>query len=367
MSLEKGKISSSQLVFLIACFMQGTIFVTTYTFSNTPRDEWVVAIIALLISTPFQFMFIKLSAMYPKDSFIKINDKVYGNILGKAVSGFYCLYFILTSAGNFRFPSGFLNANFMIETPILVFVFFLLFLSILAVRGGIETISRVGLFTTIWVLLSLILYFLLLLNKMDFVRFLPIMDVPPLKIIQNVLIISSQYMGENLIFLMILPYVADREGIKKNFLIGFAIGFFSLFLIAITVTSVLGNVAAISTGPLVETTRHIEVLGILMRTEFVFMGFLTITAFYKSCVFYYITLLAVAELLKLRSYQVLIFPMALLIYSLVMTSAESGPSMSAAGRNGWAFFSFFILYILPLLTFATAVIKTLPKKGGSSA
>jgi spore germination protein KB len=346
--------------------MQGTIFVTTYTFSNTPRDEWIAVILAFLISLPFLFMYIKLSAIFPNDTLIKIHDKVYGNVLGKAVSALYCLYLIIISGANFRFPSAFLNAIFMIDTPTIVFAFFIMFLCILAAHGGIETISRVGFFTAITVLFSLVLYFLLLLNKMELGRFFPILDVPPPKMLQSVLIISSQYIGENFIFAMILPFVSDKSGIKKNYLIGSAVGMLTFLIIAVLTTSVLGNVAAISTGPLVETTRHVEVLNILWRTEFIFMASLVSQAFFKCSVVYYITLISVSELLKLRSYHVLLFPLGLLILSLVMTMAENGTSMATAGRNSWIFVSIFFLFLLPLVTFVTAVIRTLPKKRGGT-
>ncbi len=357
MRLEKGRFSSLELLFIVAGLMQGSIYVSTYTFSNTPRDEWLALLVSWVIFLPFAFVYLKLSEKYPNDSLVGIHDKVYGSVAGKALSAAYCLYLIVSSAMNFRFPSAFLTANFMIATPVIAFAFFIVALCLYATSGGIESIAQLGIFNTVAVVSSLLLYLLLLIPKIELPHFFPMFDVPPKKFVQSVHIITSEYMGELFVLSSILPYVSDRSRISKNYLGGLMLGNLTFLLVAFLVTGVLGNEAAIFTGPLVETTRLVEVLNINARIEFVFMGFLIITAFFKCLILFYVTLLSISELLGLRSYKLFSVPLGLLVFSLVMLTNENGPSLALAGRNSWAFISLLMLMIIPLITFATALIR----------
>ncbi len=365
MQLEKGRFSSLELLFLVAGLMQGSIYVSTYTFSNTPRDEWLALLISWSIFLPFALMYLKLSEKYPGDSLVGIHDKVYGGLAGKILSAVYCMYFIISSAMNFRFPSAFLTINFMIATPVIAFAFFLVALCLFATTaGGVETVARLGIFNSVAVVASLLLYLVLLIPKIELPHFFPILDVPPKKLLHSVHIITSEYMGELFVLSSILPYVSDRNLLRKNYFRGISLGNFSFLLVAFLVTGVLGNEAAIFTGPLVETTRLVEVMNINARIEFVFMGFLIITAFYKCLILFYVTLVSITELLALRSYKLFALPLSLLIFSLVMLTNENGPATAAAGRNSWAFVSLIMLMIIPLVTSFVSLMKTAFRKTG---
>ena len=53
MKLEKGVISSSQLISLIGIFIQGSIFSTVFVFEITPKDAWLVSLTSLAMFVPF--------------------------------------------------------------------------------------------------------------------------------------------------------------------------------------------------------------------------------------------------------------------------------------------------------------------------
>ncbi len=369
MSSEKGRIPGSELIFMLSNFMLGSIYVTTYTFGFTPRNEWLVVILAGIIYIPFALINIKLSDRFPNENIIQINDRVFGRVLGKVVSVVYCLFLLPACAVNLRFPSAFLTNIFMLETPFIVFALFLLLLCVWIAKKGIETISRVSIVLSPLIIFFIITYSLLLTNKMDVSRLLPVFDIPPKKFIQSFNTILSIYMGESFFFSMILPYVKDKKNIRKNYFIGLALGVFVMLVIALMVTLVLGNVASISTAPLVQTVRLVEVLNINARIEFIFMSFLVIVAFYKCCILFYAALLALETLLKLKSYKVIIIPVAIMVFGLIMITAANSVTLAEDSTNSIPLVIFALLFVLPIITLITAAARKLPKTppGGDSA
>jgi len=65
MKLEKGVISSSQLISLIGIFIQGSIFSTVFVFEITPKDAWLVSLTSLAMFVPFAWAYVKLMQMFP--------------------------------------------------------------------------------------------------------------------------------------------------------------------------------------------------------------------------------------------------------------------------------------------------------------
>lgn len=361
MKLEKGRISSLQLTFLIIGFMQGSLFVTTFTYSNTARDDWLIILIAFAVFLPFALISFRLTALFPSDDLLGIQQKVFGGVLGKLIFAVYCLYFLLASAGTIHFSSSFMNNMFMIETPPPAFGFLLLLLCAAATASGLEALCRVGFFTMATVAVCLALFFGLLLNKMEIGHFLPILDMPPQKLLQNTNIMVSEYMGEVFIFSMILPCVDGRKKLRKDLLLGISFGVLALLLAVITITAVLGSVSALSEGPLVETSRQVEIMNIDLRLESLFIGFLVFTHFFRSCVFFYLAVLGISELFNMRAYKPFIIPIGLLIFSLVRLYTESGVTWALAARNALAFISVLLFLLLPGLTLLTALLKGFPQ------
>ncbi|NLF43005.1 MAG: spore gernimation protein, partial [Bacteroidales bacterium] len=64
MSVEKGKISSQQLLFLIAGFVQGSVLLTDFTAGITEHQTWMVILAGLAVSTPFFLSYVMLAKRF---------------------------------------------------------------------------------------------------------------------------------------------------------------------------------------------------------------------------------------------------------------------------------------------------------------
>jgi spore germination protein (amino acid permease) len=367
MNIEKGRISSSEFGFLTAALMMGGTFLTTFTFSNSPRDVWLIIIITFLLFLPFSFVFLGLSNMFPRSNMTEIFEKVYGKIFGKIISSLYCFVFIMLTAINIRFPSNYLAGVFMVETPVMVFAVLLLILCIWTVKDGLESVSRLSLFIIISGGVSMLIYFCLLLNRMHILHFLPIMDVPPKKLVQNINIFMTILFGETFSLLSAMAFVKDRKNLKKSYMIGLVVGTMTLIIPAIMVTGVLGLLGGISIGPLIETTRMVELYNINARIEFLFMGFLIFAAFIRCCILYLVAVQNVTTVFNLKDYRNFVIPIGVIILPLILLTTKTAIGNVESGTNSWTIISFFLLIIFPLITFIIAKIKKFPKvKGGES-
>lgn len=364
MRIEKGEISSSQLIFLIAGLIQGSTLILTFTFSITNRDAWLTVISGFLISLPLALVYIAIAQKFPGKNLVQINDIVFGPYLGKLLSAFYLSFFLLITVQNLRYLTEFILTYIMPETPILVILIMFTFVCAWAVRAGIEVMARCsGIFV---VITSVIVgaTFVLLLKDMKLTNFLPVLETPLKDFIQGTHIMAVIPFSEILVFLMIIPYLNKIKQAKSSVLLGFIIGGVTLLTVAVRDIAVLGITTAIMEQPSFEAVRLIDIAKILTRLEMFVAIVLLVTLFIKVSVFYYATVLGTAQLLKLRSYVPLTLPMGILCIALAIVLADSAMEQVYVASNIWPFFMIPPEVLLPSLTLIIAKIRGLSEKAG---
>jgi len=83
MSIEKGKISGQQLLFLIAGFVHGSVLLIDFTVGITEHQTWMVILAGLIITVPVILSYVVLAKRFPEMNLVQINDMVYGRFLVK--------------------------------------------------------------------------------------------------------------------------------------------------------------------------------------------------------------------------------------------------------------------------------------------
>ena len=121
MSIEKGKISSQQLFFLIAGFVEASALLIDFTVGITEQQTWMVILAGLIITTPFVLSYVALAKSFPGMNLVQINDMVYGRFLGKVISLYYIFFFSMTLSFNIRDVGELYITFLMQDTP---FIFF---------------------------------------------------------------------------------------------------------------------------------------------------------------------------------------------------------------------------------------------------
>jgi spore germination protein KB len=92
-----------------------------------------------------------------------------------------------------------------------------------------------------------------------------------------------------------------------------------------------------------------------------------VTVFMKVTIFYYVTVLGIAQTLKLRSYTPLIVPIGAIAIAIATTLYPSDMEQIYAGQYIWPFNAAVNEFIIPIITIMViAIRKILTKEGEES-
>ncbi|MDF2986243.1 MAG: spore germination protein amino acid permease [Eubacterium sp.] len=364
MDIEKGKIDGIQLIFLTAGFIHGSILLISYISGISESQTWLVILAAMIFIAPFIFLYVSLAKRFPGMNFVQINDVIYGSLLGKIISIYFIFFIFMTLSFNIRDIGSFYTNYLMPDTPMIFFLVIFSGVLAYAVTKGIEVLARVSHLLVFVMIFFAISTTLLLADKWDFSNFLPVLEISPIKFIHATHIMSSIPFGEMIIFLMIFSSLNKTEHMLKNTYIGMIIGTFSLFIVAVRNTAVLGNTQTIWTSTSFQATRLVDIGTILTRLDILIAIGQTISMFLKSSLFFYALVLALSQLLRLKSYLPLVLPLAGILVVMAATVFQSPIDQLMISVNAGIIYSVPLMYILPLISLIVAKIRGLPKFTG---
>ena len=355
MKLENNFISPSQLFYLVCCFLVGTSIVISPG-GMAGNTAWLAVVAGLAEGLILLALYISLASRYSGKTLIAINDMVFGPYVGKLFSLAYLLFFFHIGAEILRTFGEFFRL-IMVATPLPVLIIGMLLITALALKNGIEVIARCSQILLLIILVVFTIDFILLLKDFNITNFLPFMDVPINKFILASHSVAVLPFGEAIVFLMIIAFVNQPGRAGQVMGKAFLLAAILLSLSAVRAIAVLGPVATISTFPAYATVRIISIANILTRLEiipasvFLFMGFI------KFTVFYYVTVMGISEMLKMRSYQPLVLPVGALlgIISLLLYDQYIYDLIDASIL--FPFYSIFFVFLLPLITLIVSIIR----------
>lgn len=360
MNLEGGKISGSQLIFLMIGFIFGlsTILVPT---QPAKQLSWLAILVSGLEALIFFAVYTTLALRFPGKTLIEFNDIIYGPYIGKIISLGYLWYFLHVASLNLKIISDFFTTIFLPETPLTVLMILLTLVCASAVRNGIEVIARCSIPLSIITIFLYIFDTLMLLKDTDFTKLLPFGDVrwqDFLKAVNNGATVSF---GATIAFLMVFAFLNKPKETKKA---SFAIIITSLFLAMATArnTALLGNIVSIATYPSLIAIRQINIGEFLTRMEITAAIIFIATIFVRISVLYYAVVLGTAQLLRLRSYLPLVLPVGVIIIILGLLNFENTLEDFYFAANYYPFYSLPFQVGIPLLSLLVAVIRGVPKK-----
>jgi spore germination protein KB len=93
MKLEKGVISSSQLMLLMLSFLQSMHLTINFAYVPTKHDIWLAVLAGFIITIFFALIYIAIAQQFPQKTLIEINDTVYGPYIGNLISAIYVWFF----------------------------------------------------------------------------------------------------------------------------------------------------------------------------------------------------------------------------------------------------------------------------------
>lgn len=364
MKIEKGIISSSQLMLTVLCFIQGANLAIAFIYNISKRDTWICIITGYIISFIIILFYIALAQKFSDKNLLEIFDCIYGPYLGKVFSAAYILFFFFIMVQNLYFFGNFWLNYLMPETPMVPILIMFVFVCAWAVRNGIEVIARCSFLFVIITAALVVAVTVLLIKDMKFANLLPVFETPFMDLLQGTHVIAAIPLCEVVVFLMIIPYTNNIKQVKRSVLLGLTLGSTQLLITVIRDITVLGPLAYIATSPPFGAVRQIDIANVLTRLDIVIAIGVLLTVFMKVSVYYYSIVLGIAQTLGLKSYVPIVVPVGILAISVAMQFFSSAIDQVDIAPNIWIIYAIPFQLIIPVLSLIIAKMRKLPQKQG---
>lgn len=362
MSIEKGRISTRQTIFLLVNLIFATEieFIPAVLARLTGQDAWVSVLITGVLGILLGALVIYLGLRFPKKNLVEYAIELLGPWGGRALGIFLGAYLIYLCGIIIREFGDHLVTAVMPTTPLVVFSIIFVIMVVYGVYLGLEVFARVNEIIFPLFLFVLIFGTLLAAPQMDFSLLEPALVHTPASILKGSISLFAFY-SEGFILLLFLPYLRrPKDAPKLNLAVS------SLLTISITII-VLSQLAVFGpeeTGriifPTFELAKMISIGGFFERIESFLLSFWVATVALKVMLLYYAALLAFAQSLNLKDYRPLVLPGALILVTL---SVLVFPDVGYARRfltTSWAICGLVLQAGIPIFLYILAVIR---KKG----
>lgn len=349
MQLEKGRITSFQFMITIASYLQASSLLTSFFTPLVKQDSWMIVLLGIVAALPLLLLYLALMRTFPGKNLIEMCQSALGSVVGNIVSLLFIWFFLTLTSVSLSSFGVFIRQTILVETPTFVTVVICMIFCAYAVTNGLKVLTRYVPVITLMGYSLTALGIVFTLEIMDFNNFLPMLTQPAEKYIQSVNIMTTIPFGELVVLLMITPYVSPGKKRRGTYMFGgFLLGCITMLAVILRDTAVLGNVGMLSAQPSFETLRMVNIGTALNRMEIVFAIVLIVQMVFKIMFLYYVTVLATAQLFKLKSYHPLVLIMGALITVYSTFAYPSTVVRATLGREALPIFWLLFELLLPL-------------------
>ena len=363
--MEKVKISVSQFTVLVLMYTIGSsvlVMPSTLT-SISQSNSWITSFLVLLIGLVFILLYVNISTVYPDKTFIEINKLVFGKWIGSGFSILFLFTVFVMEIGILRDLGDFFITQVMVDTPIHAIHILFLITTIYVIRKGLEVISRTCEIFFPWTATLLILLILFLIPVMELQNLQPNLAKGFGPIIGGVIVHVSNPYSQLVVFLMILPYVNNISKARKGFFIGVIFGGLVITIITAMCLAVLGDdFTARNMYPTYILGKKIRIGNFLERIEVFVAISWVFTIFFKFSINFFVLVLGVSQILKLNDYKPFIFPLGFILLVYSMVSFPNTIYIKNYMYETWTPYSVTFFFLLPLIVFFIAIIKSKANK-----
>lgn len=358
--LDKGRISSVQLMLLLFMAEMATVFlfVPGIVAREAGRDGWLSILIPVtLYGLLVALVCVALGRRYPRQVFTEYLPKILGMIPGKLLAAAYTLVFIHLTTVIVAEGVGFIHVAFLPETPFSVFTVVLASVAAYGVYLGIEVIARQnGLVFSVFVI-SVLFILALVANETRLINFRPFLEDGLIPILKGSMV-PAAWRGEVFLILMLLPYLNRKEEALQTSL-GTIImsGVFAAAVFAGTI-GVFGDlVASCLAYPVHSLISYISLADFLERIELLLVIIWIAGTIIKLAIFTHTCCIAAATTLGLNNYRHTIIPISIIIVIIATTVYHSHYRIVEFLTKFWPFYAYTIELIIPGLVLLIALLR----------
>ncbi|WP_191565471.1 GerAB/ArcD/ProY family transporter [Metabacillus idriensis] len=365
--LENGKIGSRQLTILVILYTIGDsiLVIPSIVASEAEQDGWISGIVSVAIAPLLMvFLYDALRKCYPDLTLVEYSHKILGKWLGITLSLLLISYFFITAATYLREMGDFITIQMMPDTPIQMIIVLFLSIVLMATRLGLEPLARSAEILFPFVVILLLSLMIFLLPEIQFQNLQPVLEGGLKPIIKGSISFIVFPFIEPVAVLMILPFVSQKNRIRKSLLVGQFLAGGVLIIITMLAILVLGSDStAREIYPTYTLAKKINIADFLTRLEAILAIIWFITIFIRFSLFFYATVLGLAQTLQLRDYRYLVFPIGMILVVFTIIMAPNTVHYNKMISDIWPYYALTFGFLIPLLLLIIAKVQ---KIGGSN-
>jgi len=332
------------------------LFVPAVTAIYARLDLWWSPIWASSLGFVTVYVMVRLSRLFPQQSFIEYIERIIGRVAGKIVGLTYLVFLLHINGIVIREYGEFIVSSFLSHTPIIVIMGTIVCVSAFAVIGGIEPIMRCAqLFVPAVVVLGVAII-ALLIPSMKLTHMFPMFENGLLPSIKGA-VVPSGWFSEYMLISFLLPSIKDRNKAIKYSFISVTSVMAIMVLVNYSILLMFGNGIMTMSQPLMTATRQINLVDFIQHLESIVMAIWVLAVFLKITMFYYVLVLGTGQLLKLSERRSVIWPIGVLLTAFSIWCASSLQELSDVISTTLPFYLMLFTSVIPIVLLCIALIR----------
>ncbi|QEK11222.1 GerAB/ArcD/ProY family transporter [Crassaminicella thermophila] len=359
--MNKEVISEYQGISLLTMFIIGSSLVLP-TATEAGSDSWLAIILALFFSLPIACIYVRVFLLSSGNDLFDAFIYVFGKIFGKIICLLYIWFSFHLGSLVIRDFGEFPITVSMPETPLIVFMGMITFLSIWAVKEGIEALGRWGSF---FFIISIVFFFMavfMLIPEMDLDNIQPVLYKGIKPVLRGSFSTFSFPFAETIVFLLSIFSLKSKKNYCKAYIKGLLIGGIVLVIAQFTQISVLGeHIYGATYFPGRDSVSKIDIGNFIQRVEIIAFVALFIPSFVKLCICLLAASNGIIKLFNLKDYRFIVVPISLCMLNLSYLINDNLMSFAKWTGEIWPYYAFLFQVIIPVITWIAIEIKTIRK------
>lgn len=358
--LGTQRISLRQFSILVLIFIigEGIFILPGFVTHEAKQDGWIAGLFSLLLGILIVLFYERFSRLYPELTLVEVSEKVFGSWLGRGFALFFIGYAFYYAAVSLREIGDFLTTQNYPETPMIVFHIIVAIVVVMAVRLGIEPIARSAEIFCPWLALFFLFLILFSIPKMDVYHIQPVWGEEFGSILRASIPFTAYTFIELVFFLMIVPYVKQRQQLRKGWLLGAIIG--SVVIIVIIMTAILvlsAELTARQMYPGYNLAKQIFIGDFLQRVEASLAVIWFVSIFVRVTIYFFVTVTGLMQVFRIRDRKQLATPLGIIMVALASIVSTDIVYFNHLNQY-WPLLDFFFGFVYVLLLWIVHYCKT---------
>ncbi len=334
----------------------GLILMPSITALYAKQDAWIAPIIASAIGYLNVLLVYQLNKRYPGMTIVEYSQRIVGRIPGKIVGLILIFFYVHANGTIIREYGEFIHSSFLFHTPMAAIIGSMLVVCAFAVRGGLEVIARCAQLVEMFLFISLVATFSLLIPDFSLSNLLPVMEHGPAPSLKGA-VVSSSFYSYFLLLAFVLPHLSEGNKGMKWGLYAVHLAVPTFVMLDLVPLLLYGGITGSLTYPLISAIRYISIGEMFDHLEAVVMAIYVGGVFIKISVFFYAVVLGAAQWLGMSDYRPIVFPLALLLFSVSLWSVGSLQELSRYFATTRPFYALTVQTLIPVLLLAVALLR----------